>query len=128
MLVGRLQSSRPFLGVQVLPTWSKPGSFLMDDLLFSRRGVSGISARASMWRFFATVVNRKFYSPVFHAKKQKLVVILNMCLESVPHLVVGVGSPLMSHPSPILFFFFFSSSLVGWLVSPVIWRTADKPG
>lgn len=84
----------------------------MDDLLFSRRGVSGISARASMWCFFATVVNRKFYSPVFHAKQQKLVVILNMCLESVPHLVVGVGSPLMSHPSPIFFFL-----IPGWLAS-----------
>jgi len=46
------------------------------------------------------------------AEKEKLMVILSMCLETAPHLIAGVSSPLMSHPSPFLF---SRPRLAGWL-------------
>lgn len=65
---------------------------------------------SSVSLLFATVTEN-FILLFYMAEKQKLVVILNVYLETAPHLVAGVGSPLMNYLLPLLVF----SSSSGWL-------------
>lgn len=78
---------------------------------------------SSVSLLFATVTEN-FILLFYMAEKQKLMVILNVYLETAPHLDAGVGCPLRNYLLPVLV---FSSSSV-WLASLVVWRTANKPG
>lgn len=70
---------------------------------------------------FATVTEN-FILLFYMAEKQKLMVILNVYLETAPHLDAGVGCPLRNYLLPVLVF----SSLSVWLASLVVWRTANN--